>query len=130
MTRQELLNRITAAEFQQWFQLYQMQPWGDFRMDLNSAKLSLLLVQLLADKQSSSRVRLESFLTDWFGEAKQQQAQQNWGRFKQLAAQINRGFEADGRKAGPEGGGPEPSGQKAEKPGPEDGKPDQQAIPE
>jgi len=112
-TRKELLESISASELKQWQMLYQMEPWGERRRDINTAQLAQLLVQLLASKESSSNVTMETFILDWWGEAKRRQAKDVWGRFKILAGKINQGFE-DGKRTGDEGGRSGPAGSEPE----------------
>lgn len=82
MTRDQMLDRLTASEYEQLLALEQIEPWGDKADNLRFAVLMSLLVTMASDKNKTT-------IADWLkyfepGHEKQQTPQQIMGMLRTL----------------------------------------------
>lgn len=86
-TVEELQERMTYEEFQQWLALMEIEPVGEQRMDLRFAMLSALIANVNRDAQKRPQAyKLEDFLPDFWNE---RPAPSLRDKFMLLAAAIN-----------------------------------------
>jgi len=57
---------MTAAELQQWWVLYQIEPWGEKRADLRMAIQTAAMVRMWAS--DPSKITANSFMPDFYRE--------------------------------------------------------------
>lgn len=66
MTRAELLERISARELTAWSVLYGLEPWGERRLDVNTAYLCSFLANLLRGSEEAKPFEPSAFLIDFW----------------------------------------------------------------
>ncbi|MCI0351569.1 MAG: hypothetical protein L0Z53_19270 [Acidobacteriales bacterium] len=63
---------MTSRELREWELFYAIEPFGEKRDDVNSARLLYMLVKLLGSRRSKPKV--QEFVIDWWSDKQKQQS--------------------------------------------------------
>jgi len=96
MSRRELLETLSAKELQRHFILYELEPWGDRRIEIMLAQVCQTIAnfgQIQVPRSQRRQFKIEDFIFDWFPAPRQSRGLEVWNQLKQLSVGINRRLE-------------------------------------
>lgn len=72
---------------QEWFILYQMEPWGEKRLDILIASIQATLASIYR-KKGSSPPKISDFIIDWWSDVKRARGRAAFDSFKAATAHL------------------------------------------